>query len=70
MLGVMRRLINKEMGNIKIPKKNWEGDVNEVLIVLATLKKRKLNILNVLWVLGLSINIRVIKRRGMRCNYV
>ena len=70
MLGVMRRLINKEMGNIKIPKKNWEGDVNEVLIVLATLKKRKLNILNVLWVLGLSINIRVIKRRGIRCNYV
>ena len=70
MLGVMRRLINKEMGNIKIPKKNWEGDVNEVLIVLAMLKKRKLNILNVLWVLGLSINIRVIKRRGMRCNYV
>jgi len=66
----MRRLINKEMGNIKIPKKNWEGDVNEVLIVLATLKKRKLNILNVLWVLGLSINIRVIKRRGIRCNYV
>ena len=38
--------------------------------MLATLKKRKLNILNVLWVLGLSINIRVIKRRGMRCNYV
>ena len=45
MLGVMRRLINKEMGNIKIlEKKNWEGDVNEVLIVLATLKKKKLNI--------------------------
>ena len=44
-LGVMRRLINKEMGNIKIlEKKNWEGDVNEVLIVLATLKKKKLNI--------------------------
>ena len=38
----MRRLINKEMGNIKIPKKNWEGDANEVLIVLATLKKTEI----------------------------
>ena len=68
--GAFIRLINKEKGKSKIYKKNWQGDGNEVLIVLATLKKRKLNILNVLWVLGLSINIRVIKRRGMRCNYV
>ena len=37
--GAFIRLINKEKGKSKIYKKNWQGDGNEDLIVLGTLKK-------------------------------
>ena len=61
--GAFIRLINKEMGKSKIYKKNWQVDGNEDLIVLGTLKKEITHVKCAVG-LGLSSNIRVIKKEG------